>query len=361
MTSAAASIRPFAGAMREVALDARATSLAGSEMAFGVSRASGSRDAARRRRRRASHVSAFERLCACAFGSPSARRANGGAESSFAPSGAFSSISRRRAETPVFEVDRRGVEAGERLPRIWVSEPCFSGRDGALSGRVFVGVYPNGPDASGARALDLANRYLGEAHACSSDEHVRRSACFRAAEILLLHAAERRNVEAYGLLAWIYEHDACEGVYWAGELESRAAHGRALVPAQRALEWRMKAAARGHAPSCCALARSLARLDAAPGEQLRAYRLYRRVCDGAVLGSRSCSEADFGVAMLGLARCSELGIGCAQSFHDALEGYRIAYRLLAASLDAGAWSLKRAVCEARSGVARMAQEIDGRY
>ena len=36
-------------------------------------------------------------------------------------------------------------------------------------------------------------------------------------------------------------------------------------------------------------------------------------------------------------------------------------RLLDLRTDAGAWSLKRAVCEARSGVARMAQEIDGRY
>ena len=309
-------------------------------------------------RRRARQVSAFERACAFVFGSPSLRRANGGAEASFAPSRS-GSAAKRRLETPVFEIDRRGVDAAERLPRVWVSEPCFRGSDGAFDGRAFTCVYPNGSDALGTRALDLANRYLGAAHACESNDHVRRCACFRAAEILLLHAAERRNVEAYELLAWIYEHDACEGVYWASELELRAAHGSRLSPAQRALEWRAKAVARGYAPSCCALADKLASLDAPAGDQLRAYRLYRRVCDGALLSSRDCSEADFGTALLGLARCSELGIGCAQSFIDALEGYRAAYRLLSAALDAGAWSLKRAVHDARCGMARMRQEIDG--
>ena len=311
--------------------------------------------------RRARAVSPLQRACAVAFGSPSVRRANGGAEASFALLKANAAAPTRRVGVPVFEIDRRGADAAERLPRIWVSEPCFTGKDGALSGRAFVGVYPNGPDPHGAKALEFANRYIGEARACSSLEHVRRTACFRAAEILLLHAAQRRCVEAYELLASIYESDACEGAYWSGELELRAAHGAEASLDQRVVEWRAKAAARGFAPSCCALASRFARLDAPAGDQLRAYRLYRRVCDGAALGVRSYSREDVGVAMLGLARCAELGIGRAQSFADALECYRCAHRLLSESLDEGMWSLKRDALEAKRGANRMMQEIDGRY
>ena len=170
-----------------------------------------------------------------------------------------------------------------------------------------------------ARALDLCEPLTSARLMRARRTSTRRSACFRAAEILLLHAAERRNVEAYGLLAWIYEHDACEGVYWAGELESRAAHGRALVPAQRALEWRMKAAARGHAPSCCALRGASRASTPPPRAASRVSSVPSRLRWGG-FGIAELLGGRFRRAMLGLARCSELGIGCAQSFHDALKG-----------------------------------------
>ncbi len=189
-------------------------------------------------RRRARQVSAFERACAFVFGSPSLRRANGGAEASFAPSHT-GSAAKRRLETPVFEIDRRGVDAAGVFRAFGFPSPVFvdpTEPSTVVRSPAFTLTVPIRLE----HALDLANRYLGEAHACESSDHVRRCACFRAAEILLLHAAERRNVEAYELLAWIYEHDACEGVYWASELELRAAHGSRLSRAARALEWRAK-------------------------------------------------------------------------------------------------------------------------
>ena len=101
---------------------------------------------------RAEEVGWTQRMANLMFGAPSARRACGGAETSFTPKVLRNEKWRRRRETgSVFAVDRKGVAGAGGLPRIWVSEPAPDG-----AGRTFVASYPGGADCGGWRALELA-------------------------------------------------------------------------------------------------------------------------------------------------------------------------------------------------------------
>ena len=172
---------------------------------------------------RAEEVGWTQRMANLMFGAPSARRACGGAETSFTPKVLRNEKWRRRRETgSVFAVDRKGVAGAGGLPRIWVSEPAPDG-----AGRTFVASYPGGADCGGWRALELAEIYFSEALGLPGEEHRRRRIdCYRAAEILLLHAAARGNIGAHCRLGVIYESDLCEGEYWDGLADPRAAQGR---------------------------------------------------------------------------------------------------------------------------------------
>lgn len=360
--------------------------------------------------RRAEGVSWVQRTANTLFGAPSARRANGGAAASFVPRVLRGPRWRSRCEaTTVFAVDRKGGETSERLPRIWVSEPAQG--EGAC-GRTFVASYPNGPDRGGWRAFDLAERYFAEALSLVGEQHrARRVDCYRAAEILLLHAACRGHVAAHCRLGIIYEADLCEGVYWQGLLEGRALHSAETPCDERAYLhfsyaafhgygeacWRlgdMVAAGRGGKPAGAKPADSGAKAadpgatgvlaatggtapapagETAPapaGETAlapasapnyeRALALYRRAFD---LDRDVFDEdrASTGNAALRMARAFELGRGCKQSFRRARTWYRVAACALGAAFDQGQWFYKRERAEARRGIARMAQELDGRY
>lgn len=140
---------------------------------------------------RAREVGWAQRAANVLFGAPSARRACGGAETSFTPKVLRNEKWRRRRETgSVFAVDRKGGAGEGGLPRIWVSEPAPDGR-----GRTFVASYPCGADRGGWRALELAEVYFSEALGLPGEEHRRRRVdCYRAAEMLLLHEIGRAHV-----------------------------------------------------------------------------------------------------------------------------------------------------------------------
>lgn len=314
------------------------------------------------RARRASHLSAAERLSAAVLGSPSIRRANGGAEASFTPRVLRTKAWRaRRASTPVFEVDRKGAETSERLPRIWVTEPAFDDRTGAYLGRAYVDVYPCDPDRGGWRALELAERYCGEARGYEGAASAAlRTECFRAAEILYLHAARRGNVEACARLGLLYLGDLRDGAHWRGLLEQRARHAARPAAEERALAWLSHAALRGHAEACCVLGDLLAEGRGCAVDLPRAYQLYRRAIDASAHRGGP-ARAQAGVAALRLARCHELGLGCDHSFDVALSWHRMAADLLEQAVRDGSWRYKRQLHEAQTGVRRMRQEISGAY
>lgn len=319
----------------------------------------GNREKSERPQRRTSQVSWVQRATNTLFGAPSARRANGGAEASFVPRVLRGPRWRARREgAAVFAVDRRGNEANERLPRIWVSERAQG--DGAC-GRTFVASYPSGPDKGGWRAFDLAEIYFAEGLSLAAPEvRDQRAECFRAAEILLLHAAYRGHVAAHCRLGILYEADLGEGRYWEGLLEGRALHGAKTPCDERAYLHFSYAALHGHGESCWRLGDLVAAGRGCEPDAVRAASLYRRAFD---LEREAFDEdrASTGNAALRLARAFELGCGCPQSFRRARTWYRVAAISLGAAFDQGQWHYKRERAEARRGVARMAQELDGRY
>lgn len=171
------------------------------------------------------------------FGAPNMRRANGIVSASFDIVGlakrVWEKLTGRRRTVPVFAIDRIGTECGERLPRIWLSERLFNTKrdDGR---RIFVESYPSGPDHGGLLALELGDRYLGEGlrdgGTITDDERI---ACFKAAEILYLHAVRRGSRAAASRLRRIYAKDLCCGDYWKTHLEARARHARSLSVTER--------------------------------------------------------------------------------------------------------------------------------
>ena len=306
---------------------------------------------------RAREVGWAQRAANVLCGAPSARRACGGAETSFTPKVLRNEKWRRRRETgSVFAVDRKGGAGEGGLPRIWVSEPAPDGR-----GRTFVASYPCGADRGGWRALELAEVYFSEALGLPGEEHRRRRVdCYRAAEMLLLHAAARGSIGAHCRLGVIYEGDLCEGAYWDGLADRQALHKADTPCDERAYLHFSFGAYHGHGECCWRLGDLVAAGRGCAPSAARAFSLYRRAFD---LESGRIDEdrASTGNAALRLARAFELGRGCEQDFRRARTWYRLAAIGLGAAFDAGQWHFKRERIEGRRGVARMAQEIAGTY
>lgn len=185
---------------------------------------------------RAREVSLAARASRALFGAPNARRANGIVSASFDVAGwlrrTFGALTGAPRTVPVFAIDRMGTVYSERLPRIWLSEKVSNTRhDG--EGRVFVESYPSAPDRGGELALELGDRYLGEGLGLRERGGGEEVECFKAAEILYLHAVRRGNREAASRLRRIYADDLCQGDYFRPHLEMRARHAQRGVPASR--------------------------------------------------------------------------------------------------------------------------------
>ncbi|MBQ9953816.1 MAG: sel1 repeat family protein [Eggerthellaceae bacterium] len=294
------------------------------------------------------------------FGSPSVMRANGFREVSSVPAAFRGRLwSKRRAGTPVFAVDHP-VSGEASLPRIWVTEPAYDQRSGRIEGREFTCCYPNGADADGRKALRLAQAYFAEGLTYSSacDSEVRRD-CFRAAEILYLHAASRGSVEASVKLGAIYDANLCEGLYWAWEVPAAQECRMGSLPLHAlAFERYSFAAVRGNAEACWLLGDMVLVGRGCVSSPQKALALYQRSYEIAIkLGDRE-SE---GNAALRLGRMAESGLLECCNLKQALAWYRLSLEALDHVLAGGAWHYKRAWHEAKTAVARMRQELCGSY
>ncbi len=297
-----------------------------------------------------------QRLSKSLFGSPSFSRANGARSTSI--------VSRRlnpekwalRCEdTPVYLLDESKVQQGG-LPDVWITEAAYD-ESYAVCGREYVAAYPSGQDPRGKRAFGFAMSYFGEALSYSdSEQDELKTECYRAAELLFLHAAQRGSVDAYVKLGVIYANDLCDGAYFhrlvgsSDELRARLAN--------RALECFSYAAAHDNAEACWQYADLGLRF---PDLGINHQSLHM-MCERALqLGSEQANSVDRGNAALRLARMHEAGIGCEHSFKRAYAWYRIAEEELCEVVSSGAWYFKRARLEARKGVLRMRQELLGSY
>lgn len=323
-------------------------------------------------RRLSGEVGFAQRLSNVLFGSPNVRAAFGLCVASpSAESSGSGHLPRRCSEPlmaassrrfgsggiPVYAVDAPDASRHGSLPRVWLSEPIRDERTGEVVAREFSASYPCGRDEGGERAFRLASSCLGEglSYFRATDDRVRIQ-CFKAAELLLLHAARRGNLEAHVALGSLYESDSCEGSYYGvlsgeGEVSSRCLDARAL-------EHFSHAAARGNAEACLKLGEMTAAGRGCDRDERRALDLFVRAFG---IADAEGDALVGGGAALSIARAYEEGSGCEQSFKRAYTWYRIAEDELAYVVDEGAWHGKKALLRASVGVKRMRQELLGGY
>ena len=305
-------------------------------------------------------VGAGARMANFVFGSPNVRRANGLRPG--LPAGAKRRGVRtlKAASVPVFAVDYPARCGSWGLPRVWMSEPSYDEALGCAKGRELTGCYPQGPDVSGLRALGHAQAYFAEAlRYVREEDRILRRECFRAAELLYLHAAARGSVQAALKLGCIYEADLCEGLYWGWCSGERGfCRMGALVLQAQAFERFSFAAVRGSAEGCWHLGDMVSDGRGCPAHPQGALALYQRAFDLAE-GAGDIEAA--GNAALRLGRAFEEGLGHARNLKKALGWYRIAAECLERALALGAWHYKKPCHQARVGARRVQQELIGRY
>ena len=309
----------------------------------------------------ASAVGLGARLSNAVFGSPCASRANGMRDASIVPpSFRRAAWFKRRASTPVFAVDRHGPRTAYGLPRVWVTEPAYDERNGRFFGREFVGSYPSGVDPYGAKALRLAQAYFAEALGYSRDQDclVRRD-CFRAAELLYLHAAARGCVEASLKLGVLYSADLCEGYYWGWKDERGDECRMGLLPREaQAFERFSFAAVRGSAEACWQLGSLVLEGRGCAADPAQAQALFVRAFDLA----RRCGDVESaGNAALRLGLIFENALCGSRNLKQALSWYRLSAEAFDEALEQGAWHYKKSRHQARMGFNRVKQELSGRY
>ncbi len=334
-------------------------------------------------------VTPFERISNVIFGCPSIRRANGGyktrffssvKEYNFKMSESAPSSSRPdgkpapRTSNPVFQLDGSPSDKGASIPRIWITERAC-GSDDPIA-REYIAAYPTGDDAGGVRALEYAERMLGEGYGASDMDYAYRVLFFQAAEILLLHSLERGNIEAAIKLGDLYRDDLCKGSYWESDVELRAKHAseidsRSLL--RRAWMLYGSAARKGSALAYVRLAdielmskeedvnkKAFSRL-------MRAYSMMLENVDPAyafgLRGSKDdavdlgiAERQEFGSVLLRLAICFERGIGCSRSITIAKKLYEYSKMNLEHAFESGFWRSKSEYIDARRGYGRCIQE-----
>lgn len=297
-----------------------------------------------------------ERVASKLAGSPSFSRAHG-ARSASTVSRKLSPAkwTQRCRTTPVFHIEVSPNQP-HALPAVWITEPAYDEMMN-VSGREFIAVYPSGKDPVGEKALKYAEAYFGEALSYSeSDQHELKAECFRAAEILFLHSAQRGCVEAYVKFGAIYADDLCAGSY-CHHIEGSESE-RSLHLLRRSLECFSYAAAHGNAEACWRIADFGMSHDGFGLSPEYLIAMCERSLD---LADAQNSTVDKGNAALRLAKMHEQGIGCEQSFRRAYAWYRIAEEELGFVVNCGGWYFKRARLAAERGVRRMRQELMGSY
>lgn len=310
---------------------------------------------------RSKSVGVGERVSNLLFGSPSARGAFGLCRADAAGRSAGKGCARGRhaasAAAPVFALDFSKATKRGALPRIWVSEPVWDERAGRCCGREVTASYPCDGDENGSKAFALGMGCFGEGLSYSrAEDSAVRVECFRAAEMLFLHAAARGSMEAHEALGSLYEGDLCEGSYF-GLLSGEGAPSACCLDA-KAVEHFAHAAARGSAEACVRLGEMAAAGRGCEQDERRALDLYVR---GFGLADAAGDASVGGNAALLIAQAYEQGVGCEQSFKRAYAWYRIAEDELAYVVDEGAWRFRRPRAKAVMGVKRMRQELVGGY
>lgn len=274
-----------------------------------------------------------------------------------------------RRDTSIFSVDLHWRREAQPLPSFLVTEPTV---ESALiedtddlyttphGGRYPVILFPEeAPKPLSATARSFAQAYYHEGLATSAQDNLgKRIDCFRAAELLYLHAASRGDVRAHVGLGLIYAHDHGEGHYFDAlshnlfldavlpteEIERKAHYHLKLAAAHDDPEGIRLYGDTMHDGRGCAIDREGA---------LACYRKALHMLNK----EKAPSPALRGMALLRLGRAYEGGEGCDHDFATALKHYEDAAGELEDAIDCGLWYYDVELGQAIRGVKRMRQEI----
>ena len=252
------------------------------------------------------------------------------------------------------------AEAANTLPSILITMPV-EGANRGMS-REVVGRYPDDgmfPDADGQEALYWGGRYYDEGMSYTDGADRRtRIDCFRATELLYLHAAARGKAFADLCLGYVYSYDRCEGEYWTGSGAPDGVSPDKPYPREkRAYECYLRAAEAGSAQAWYRvgdLSKQGVGCDVDLARAFESYTKAAEVDDGRI-------PSIWGSIALRLAECYEEGIGCVQSFERAHVWYDKAVTGLDFAVRGGDDWYRQSLKRARNGLVRCRQELDGRY
>ena len=225
-------------------------------------------------------------------------------------------------------------------------------------------------DPDGSQALGFGCDYYNEAMGCDPEgEHEKRIMCFQAAELLYLHASEKGNAVADLNLGYVYSYDRCEGRYWDADLvEGADVAVEGIAPAiegrhmafdreVRAYMHYRRAAEAGIVEACYKLGDLLHDGSGCETDPNEAFQWFGKAYE---LG-KDIAPVVWGSAALRLGSAYENGEGCDQSFEDARAWYERATTGLGIAVRGGERWYRGALRRAEAGLARVNQELNGRY
>lgn len=233
-------------------------------------------------------------------------------------------------------------------PDVWITVQRWDPTE-TSTGRDCIWHYTPDTDPEGWDALDYGGGYYDEGMSSSpDDEHEKRILCFRAAELLYLHSANKGNAYGHLCLGYVYSYDRCEGRYWEGTPFDHLAHA---VTHYRA------AAEAGIAEACYKLGDLLRDGRGCEMDLDEAYHWFQRAAEL----SQDEEPVVWGSAALRLGHAHEEGEGCEQSFELARTWYERAATGLGIAVRSGSSWYREALRRAEDGLARVRQELSGEY
>jgi TPR repeat protein len=265
-----------------------------------------------------------------------------------------------KADVPVFDTVCGDASGSNPYPDVWITVPERD-KNGVYAGRRRVGRYPDphNPDGDpyGTSALGLGGRYYDEGMECiDAADHERRIDCFRAAELLYLHAAMKHNAYAFLCLGYVYSYNRCEGRFYEANEPAGIdplGVGEPFSRERRAFECLEVAADSGLAEGCYKLGDLYKRGMGCEPSDKKAFDCYLRASE--------LAEADgpvvWGSIGFRLGDAYEHGRGCRQDFARAHAWYRKAVIGLRAAVTSGDWYYEGVLARAEQGVKRCEQEL----
>ena len=274
-----------------------------------------------------------------------------------------------RRSFAVFDVDAHWCRSKSPLPSILVTEQTIESLEIENSEELYT--TPHGarypilrfPDESPSPlehfAWSFGYNYYYEGISTSAKENLgKRIDCFRAAELLYLHAAARGDIRSHSGLGKIYANDYAEGHYFDAIKNNLFAN--LVLPKEeiraKAYQHMSYAAAHDDIEGSYLLGDLLREgigcdvdMDAAFQSYQKAWQLTQRMMRP--------SEAFLGSSAWRIARAYEEGEGCPCDYDAALQWYETANLNLEISVDSGAWYLDIERAGAKRGLLRMRQEI----